>query len=282
MTLPKTLIGFTIAAVTFQANSIVIRHDVNDSNYHASIKDFPPLATLYKIGVHGTLVEPSWVVTAGHGIFCIEQGDKIKVGDQFAEVEARFTHAGYFNDEGNDIALIKLKSPIRGIEPAKLYRNNDEKNQDIWFIGSGATGTGLSGQTDPTISGNKGRLRKAENRIEKTSEKELFFTFDEDERALPLEGVSGNADSGGPAYKMIDGQYYVYGVSSRADSPTLSVGEYGVTEIYSRISYHASWIDNIVAGNSAFIKKQTTQHHFADEHIKDNLPAVCNKIGFNS
>lgn len=282
MTLNKTLICFAIAAVSFQANSIVIRHDVEDNKYRASTMDFPPLATLYKIGVHGTLIDPSWVVTAGHAIFCVEKGDKIMVGDQFVEVDSRYTHSAYLNGDENDIALIKLKSPITGIETAKLYRHTNEATQNIWFIGSGATGTGLTGQKDPAISGNKGALRKAENRIEKTSERELFFVFDKGNEALPLEGVSGNADSGGPAYKMIDGQYYVYGVSSRADSPNLNVGEYGVNEIYSRISYHASWIDKIVAGNQAFIKRNTTQHHFADDNIKDNLPAVCNQIGFDS
>ncbi|RZQ51303.1 serine protease [Pseudoalteromonas phenolica] len=282
MTLGKSLISLTMALVTFQANSIVIRHDVEDSKYQASIKDFPPLATLYKIGVHGTLIDPSWVVTAGHGIFCVENGDTIKVENQFAEVETRYTHSGYLNGDENDIALIKLKTPITNIEPAKLYRSSDEATQNIWFIGSGAAGTGLTGQTDPAISGNKGLLRKAENKIEKTSQKELFFVFDKGDNALPLEGVSGNADSGGPAYKVIDGQYYVYGVSSRADSPTLNVGEYGVTEIYSRISYHASWIDKVVAGDRAFIKNYTTQYHFAQGNIKDNLPAVCNKIGFES
>jgi len=282
MTFTKTLISFAIAVVSFQANSIVIRHDVQDSKYRASLKDFPPLATLYKIGVHGTLIDPSWVVTAGHGIFCVEKGDRIKVGDQLVEVDSRYTHSGYLSGDENDIALIKLKSPVTGIEPAKLYRKTDEANQNIWFIGSGATGTGLTGQTAPEISGNKGTLRKAENRIEKTSEKELFFVFDKGDKALPLEGVSGNADSGGPAYKMIDGQYYVYGVSSRADSPTLNVGEYGVSEIYSKISYHASWIDSIVADNSTFIQSHTTQYHFADDQIKNNLPAICNKIGFDS
>lgn len=282
MTLTQTLIGVTLATLTFQANSIVIRHDVEDSQYHATVKDFPPLATLYKIGVHGTLIDPSWVVTAGHGIFCVGKGDRIKVGDQFAEVDSRYTHSSYVDGSDNDIALIKLKSPVTGIEPAKLYRKTDEATQNIWFIGSGATGTGLTGQTDPTISGNKGILRKAENRIEKTSDTELFFVFDKGNESLPLEGVSGNADSGGPAYKMIDGHYYIYGISSRADSPTLNVGEYGVDEIYSRISYHASWIDNILAGDAAFIANHTTQHHFAQDNIKDNLPAVCNQIGFDN
>ena len=282
MTFTKTLVSLTVAAITFQANSIVIRHDVEENKYHASMADFPALATLYKIGVHGTLIDPFWVVTAGHGIFCIENGDKIKVGDQLAEVDSRYTHLGYKDGGDNDIALIKLKSPVTGIEPAKLYRKIDEATQHIWFIGTGATGTGLTGQTDPAISGNKGRLRKAENKIENTSQTELFFVFDKGDKALPLEGVSGNADSGGPAYKVINGQYYVYGISSRADSPTLNVGEYGVTEIYSRVSYHASWIDSVVAGDSIFIKNNTTQYHFAQEHIKDNLTTVCNQIGFES
>ena len=39
------------------ASAIVIRHDVADKHYQAVPADFPPLATLYRIGADGTLIE---------------------------------------------------------------------------------------------------------------------------------------------------------------------------------------------------------------------------------
>ena len=281
MTAKKLGIAAALALLHFSANSIVIRHDVDDQQYAATPQDFPPLATLYKIGVHGTLINPEWVVTAGHAVFCMEKNDTIKIGEQWAKIDARYTHADYVLGDDNDIALLKLAAPVANIKPAKLYRGVDETDQSIWFIGSGGTGNGNEGQT-VSYSENNGTLRKAENKIEKVTDNEIFFVFDEGTGALPLEGVSGNADSGGPAYKTINDSYYLLGVSSRADSFFKDVGEYGVDEVYSRISYHANWIDNVIKGDSEFIANHTSQHHFAQENIEDNLAAACEQIGFPS
>jgi len=261
------------------AASIVIRHDVNDEKYNATIEDFTPLATLYAIGVHGTLIDPNWVLTAGHAIFCMEPGDKIKVGYHWAEIEQRYTHVDYELGEENDIALLKLKQPITAIKPAKIYRNSDEETQDIWFIGSGGTGNGNEGQT-VSYSQNNGKLRKAQNTINGTSEREIYFTFNKGDKALPLEGVSGNADSGGPAYKFIDDIPYVYGISSRNDSFFKDVGEYGVKEVYTRVSYHAVWIDKIMENDRQYIDKYTTQERFAQDNIKDQLSKACEVVGY--
>jgi secreted trypsin-like serine protease len=261
------------------AAGIVIRHDVADDKYSANIEDFPPLATLYSIGVHGTLIAPQWVVTAGHAVFCMESGDKIKVGYHWVEIEKRYAHADYELDEENDIALLKLKQPILAVKPAKLYRKENEKMQNIWFIGSGGSGNGNVGQTI-SYRENNGKLRKAQNTIYGISKREIFFTFNKGENALPLEGVSGNADSGGPAYKLIDDDYYLYGISSRNDSFFKDVGEYGVKEVYTRVSYHADWIDKVIQNDVDFIAKNTTQERFAQDNIKDNLTKACEMIGF--
>lgn len=68
MKIAQSLI-LSIGLFTSLANAIVIRHDVSDENYSAVPSDFPPLATLYNIGVHGTLIHPQWVVTAAHAVF---------------------------------------------------------------------------------------------------------------------------------------------------------------------------------------------------------------------
>lgn len=277
----RTKIALLLTSVLFAntAAGIVIRHDVPDEKYHATIDDFPPLATLYAIGVHGTLIAPEWVVTAGHAIFCMEPGDKIKVGGHWAEIEQRYTHADYALDEENDIALLKLKQPMLAVKPANIYRNNDEKAQDIWFIGSGGSGNGNEGQT-VSYAQNNGKLRKAQNTIKGTSEREIFFTFNKGDKALPLEGVSGNADSGGPAYKRIGDDYYLYGISSRSDSFFKDVGDYGVNEVYTRLSHHAAWLDKIMQNDLEHIRKNTTQQRFAQDNIKDRLAKACEIVGF--
>lgn len=269
------------ALIACQAQSIVIRHDVDDKHYHATQQDFPALVTLYKVGAHGTLVAPQWVVTAAHTVFCLEPGDIVKVGDEFAEVAARYAHKDYQLDDDNDIALLKLSTPVTSVQPAKFYRNSDETGRQIWFIGAGATGNGQAGQL-VSYKQNNGQLRKAQNTIASVSDNEIHFVFNQGAAALPLEGVSGNGDSGGPAYTIENNSYYLFGISSRADSWFKQIGEYGVKEVYSRVSFHAPWLDAVMAEDTAFIARHTTSERFAQPNIKDRLNDVCRMIGFDS
>ena len=62
------------------AAAIVLHHDVDEARYLASAADFPPLATLCRMGAHGTLIQSQWVLTAPHAAFCLELGQPIRVG----------------------------------------------------------------------------------------------------------------------------------------------------------------------------------------------------------
>lgn len=85
MSLGLTSLGFI--GLPLASEAIVIRDDVPDEHYHASVADFPPLVTLYNIGVHGTLIHPNWFVTAAHAVFCMNPGQQVLVGQQVATVE---------------------------------------------------------------------------------------------------------------------------------------------------------------------------------------------------
>jgi hypothetical protein len=128
----------------------------------------------------------------------------------------------------------------------------------VTFVGRGATGTGLTGQQLEDR-----RLRAATNRVESTLDVfpmtsargqypaegfQLRFRFDApgDPNVTALEGISGEGDSGGPAYITRDGVLYVIGVSSGQDPRPTKLGRYGVFEFYVRVSHFADWIrDNI-------------------------------------
>lgn len=274
------LLSLPVMGLSMMADAIVIRHDVPDTKYAASVADFPPLATLYKIGAHGTLIRPQWVVTASHAVFCVMPGDSIKVGNQVVEVEKRYSHSQYKLDNTHDIALLKLKAPISDIKPASTYTGKDELGKQIWFIGVGGTGTGNTGMTVGTQA-NKGKMRKAQNTIVHVRRNEIEFIFNKGDKALPLEGVSGNGDSGGPAYAMVDSQYYLYGVSSRTSSWFKGVGDYGVKELYTRVSTYNNWINTVIDGTDEQREKITTQNRFVQPDMAGpGLPKLCEKIGF--
>lgn len=264
------------------ASAIVIRHDKAPELYLASRADFPPLVTFYTIGVHGTLIAPEWVLTAAHTVFCLNPGQPVQVGDELVEVQARYSYPSYQLGEHNDLALIKLAKPVLGVEPAKLYRQQDERDQVLWFIGSGGTGSGLTGET-LGYKENNGVLRKAQNKVTAVTKSDLRFVFESDQQALELEGVSGNGDSGGPAYLKKDDGYYLLGVSSRVDSWFKDVGEYGVKELYTRVSSHASWIDQVTAADDAARAKLSSADGFLQEGMTaENLPGICASLSLKT
>ncbi len=268
--------------ITNSASAIVIRHDKPADIYLADVQDFPPLATFYNIGVHGTLIAPDWVLTAAHTVFCLDNGQLIKVGSDTIEVEARYSYPAYKLGEQNDLALIKLKEPVRSVQPAKLYRQQDELNQIVWFIGSGGIGTGLTGET-VNYKENKGVLRKAQNRVVSLTNSDLGFIFESGDKGLELEGVSGNGDSGGPAYIKNEDGYYLLGVSSRTDSWFKDVGEYGVKELYTRVSAHVNWIDEVMAADEVGRTELSSSDAFLQPGMtSENLPSICASISLKS
>jgi len=257
------------------AAAIVIRHDQAPEKYLAKPADFPPLATFYNIGVHGTLIAPNWVLTAAHTVFCLNPGQKIRVGNELVAVAGRYSYPTYQLGQQHDLALIQLATPVHSVTPAKLYRQQDERHQVVWFIGSGGTGTGLAGETIDYRQ-NNGVLRKAQNKVTAVTASDLRFEFEKGEQGLALEGVSGNGDSGGPAFIQRPDGFYLLGVSSRVDSWFKQVGEYGVKELYSRVSTHADWIDQIIAGDDQQRAAISSTAGFLQEGMTEaNLPKIC-------
>lgn len=263
--------------LTLSCHAIVTRHDVSDDKYIAKIAFFPPLATFYIDGAHGSLITPKWVLTAAHASFCIQQGRYVLINGKPREIKQLYVHPEYKPGQSHDIALVELVNPVLDVHPAALYRQSDEENKDVWFIGIGGTGNGLEGQTTDNAA-NNGQLRVAQNRVSKANGPLLEFVFDQGSSALPFEGVSGGGDSGGPAFVKSENGYAVLGISSRFTGG--GIGKYGITEFYTRVSYFDKWIDNVINGT----EKQRQDivlnklHHLPAGLSESILPDVCASI----
>ena len=206
-------------------------------------------------------------------------GQRVKVGNEFSTVIGRYSHSNYKLGGKHDISLLKLSKPIQDALPAKLFDGKSERGMVTWFIGAGGSGTGLQGQTIG-YKENKGVLRKAQNKITDVTESDIVFKFERGSEGEPLEGVSGNGDSGGPAYIERSGQYDLVGISSRANSWFLDVGEYGVTELYTRVSTYKDWVTQVINANDESERlKISTQAPFLQDGMKSkNMPELCSSL----
>jgi len=224
-----------------------MRHDQPESLYLELGDTYPSLAHLNlptQSGVpdgEGTLIAPRWVLTAAHVGVELEPGHRITVAGADYPVDSVIIHPEW-DDGPNDLALVRLATPVNGVAPAHLYRESNEVDHVISIVGYGDFGTGLTGPED-----NDHQVRGATNRIDQASDFWLKFAFDPpgSERTTPLEGVSGPGDSGGPAYLYgVDGQVLV-GVSSGQSTRATGgqPGRYTVVEYYVRVSRYVEWID---------------------------------------
>lgn len=255
----KRLTAIPLLLACMTAGAIVVRHDVPDSAYLVQEDALQALVDLPHEG-HGVLVAPRWVLTAAHSTQW-HPITEVMLNGECLEVEQVFLHPGYKqlpeqlaarDPEGaisflaglDDIALIKLAMPVRGIKPVALYRGNAELGKTVVLFGKGATGNGLTGQ----IAGeNRTKLRSAENVISAVEERALVYTFESGTAALALEGMLGNGDSGGPVLVRNDHDWELVGLA-RGRLSTAAPGFYGQQSHQIRVSYYLPWIDATMSG----------------------------------
>jgi hypothetical protein len=251
-------------ALPLAASAIVIRHDTPDAQYRVPDGFFPPLADLPVEG-QGVLIAPRWVVTAGHAVAW--QGGpipEVTIASRRRAVVKVIFHPDFklpkVPDRGpvapwvtaflglRDIALIQLAEPVSDVKPALLYRG-PEKGQVAELIGKGATGDGVKGVADDAP--HRTVLRRAFNRIDSADGPWLIDHFEQAAKALPLEGVIGNGDSGGPLLIQDHGVWKLAGVASwkqwDGDLSDPKAGLYGVINHSSRLAYYRPWIEQVLA-----------------------------------
>ncbi len=257
-------------AVSSTVSAVVIRDDVDDAEYRIPASEFPALVDMPGEG-HGVLIDPQWVVTAAHTIPGHPSLKRVVLNGVPRDVERVVIHPGYktvpqelidpamatgeamliviFLSSSDDIALIKLTQPVADVVPAAIYQGSDEQGQIIKIVGKGATGNGATGH-DPK-GPNRTELRRAFNTITSAYERWFCYVFDEPPSALPLEGVLGNGDSGGPALVQTKDQWLLAGLASwkfvHGHVMTARPGRYGQIGCNVRLSHYRAWIENIMS-----------------------------------
>jgi len=259
-----------LAALPFAAGAIVIRDDVDDARYRMDGAAFPALVDMPGEG-HGVLIAPRWVVTAAHAAPMDGMDVDVVISGHARKVERVFVHPGYrkmpdalgqealatgnpsrvhaFLAASDDIALIKLVSPVEGIVPVRLYRGSAEVARTATLMGKGATGNGAEGQA--VDAPHRAALRRADNVITGANELYVWYRFDPPPLGLPLEGVLGSGDSGGPLIVEEQGEWQLVGLGSwitALPEHALDAGFYGQVVHNVRVSRYVGWIESVVCG----------------------------------
>ena len=258
-------------ALPSTAGAIVIRHDVDDSEYRVPASELPALVDMPKSG-HGVLIASQWVITAAHTIPLHSKLKKVRINGKSRRVERVVIHDGYkrfpqelidqamatgeatllveFASTTDDIALVKLAKPVTDVVPVELYEDSPRPGEIVKIIGKGTTGNGATGYSLGAPS--RTELRRAYNEIGSVYDRWFCYRFDEPSSALPLEGALGNGDSGGPVLTQVEDRWLLSGLASwkviEGHVLTAKYGRYDQVTCNVRLSHYIDWIRSEISG----------------------------------
>jgi hypothetical protein len=219
--------------------AVVIRHDRDIAETIELGKRFDAVCKVIPDG-SCVLIAPEWVATAAHVAKRLRAGSKIQFDQKAYEVKRVIIHPeGTSRIMGRppkvDLALIELTEKVTGITPVKIYSNKDETGKTLFIVGYGDFGIA---NNKPTFT--DGKRRAVTNKVDDAGPLRIFMKFDEPPRATKYEGVGGPGDSGGPALLVENDKIFLAGISS--GSMNGKPGQYGVVDVYTRISSYTEWI----------------------------------------
>ncbi|MEM7475136.1 MAG: trypsin-like serine protease, partial [Planctomycetota bacterium] len=181
----------------------------------------------------GTLIAPQFVLVAAHTVADLPPGQiTFTIDGTEHHIEKRYVHEDFDRsvagtDDGNDIAILKLQSPVSGVEPAKLTGTAPRLGGILNLVGFGQHegalfGTKREGSTPPVSSVTQN----------------VFSWL----QSSSTQNDADPGDSGAPVFSTVNNEPVVVGIVSGG---TGASGEVGDTGVNTRVDSYLTWIQNI-------------------------------------
>lgn len=218
-----------VAACTacLPAAALLIRADRDDAEYLELATRYASSIRLPGPAGEAVLIAPAWLVTAAGPTQLLRElkpTPRINIGGREHEI-----HAIHVQD---DIALLQLTPPVRGIAPITIYREGDEMGKGLAIVGHGPTAKmGAVTRTD-------GKRRAGLNTVAAVQERTFEVRIASGDDASDLQGALAPGEVGAGAY-IVDAndKLSLAGVALTTD---------GKREVYSRLSTRIGWIEAVM------------------------------------
>lgn len=244
------------------SQAIIIRHDVGPANYEVRNSEYPAVFFLERQGGRktcvATVIHRQWALTAAHCLQetllgnSIENGMRyaVEVGNRAREIDAAIVHPDYDINSNSDVdlALLRFREASATPSPMPVQLDEIQRGEIVTMLGWGYFGLGTTGRQY-----NDGSLRQATNRITEVGRR-LRVLFDDprdrDSLALPLEGMPGLGDSGGPAFLDSEAGLVLAGIIvGEVEGEGFSEenqGQYGSIAVLESVSRHLDWMAAVI------------------------------------
>jgi len=216
----RSFIAWAAACSALPAAALLIRPDRDDAEYLELASRYTSSIALGASAGEGVLLNRRWILTAAHRARALRDPSaaKIVIGKASYDVAEVFLHPAWKGGAENDIALVRLKQEVAGIEPTPMYRGTDEAGKSVAIVGHGG-----------------GKKRAAINTVDRVAPLTLGLSVKPLDDASDLQGEATPAETGGPAFVEVGQEIFVAGILH---------GVADKWETHARVSAFAPWIES--------------------------------------
>lgn len=223
------------------AGAILTRADRDDEEYRELSTRYPAAVALGAPAGIGALIAPRWILASAKRAQSLRSpAAAVTIAGRTHGVQEVFVHPDWRPGGEADIALVFLREPVAGIEPAPIYRAADEAGQAARTVG-----VGTSGRIGGTAREAAGIRRTAINTVDRVAARTLGLRLKGPEDASDLQGALAPDDDGAPAFLEAGGRIFVGGIAMHTEDANRDgvAGSVGDWEVFTRVSAFADWID---------------------------------------